>query len=106
MSWIYLLIAGIFEICFTTSLKLTEGFTKLIPSIAFLFFAVLSFLALNRAISTIPLGTAYAIWTGIGASGTAIIAVFFFGEQLSAWQVFFLITLICSIVGLKLFSPA
>lgn len=101
MSWVYLLFAGIFEMGFTTSLKLTEGFTKVIPTLFFCVFSMLSFWFLNKSIETIPLGMAYAIWTGIGAAGTVLIGMFFFNEQLSAWQIFFLFTLVGSIFGLK-----
>jgi len=101
MHWIYLLIAGIFEMGFTTSLKLTEGFTKIIPTVFFFMFSILSFWFLNKAIEVIPLGMAYAVWTGIGAAGTVCIGMFFFNEQLTAWEIFFLGTLVGSIFGLK-----
>lgn len=101
MSWIYLLIAGMFEMGFTTSLKLTEGFTKAIPTVFFCFFSILSFWFLNKAIEVIPLGIAYAVWTGIGAAGTALIGALFFSEQLTHWEIFFLVTLVGSILGLK-----
>lgn len=101
MSWFYLLIAGIFEIGFTTSLKMTDGFTKLYPTLFFFVFSFLSFWFLNKAISTIPLGISYAIWTGIGAAGTVCVGMYFFDEHLSPGKIFFLITLIGSIFGLK-----
>lgn len=101
MNWIYLLIAGLLEMGFTTSLKLTEGFTKVVPSIFFCIFSMLSFWFLNKAIETIPLGMAYAVWTGIGAAGTVCIGLFFFNDHLNGWEIFFLCTLVGSIVGLK-----
>lgn len=104
MAWTYLIIAGLFEIGFTTFLKLTEGFTKTLPTIVFFGFSLLSFWFLTRAIVDIPLGVAYAVWTGIGAAGTACIGVFFFQDQLSLWQIFFLCTLVGSIVGLKVLA--
>lgn len=104
MSWIFLFIAGFFEICFTTCLKLTEGFTKPYWTGLFFTFSVLSFLSLNKSLEEIPLGIAYAIWTGIGAAGTAIIGIYFFGEHLSPWKIVFLSTLIGSIFGLKFLS--
>lgn len=104
MSWIYLLIAGLFEMGFTTSLKLTMGFTKVIPTVFFFMFSILSFWFLNKAIETIPLGMAYAVWTGIGAAGTVCIGTLFFNEHLGAWEIFFLCTLVGSIFGLKFFS--
>lgn len=104
MGWIYLVIAGLFEIGFTTFLKLSDNFTRFLPTVTFLALAVLSFLALSMSIKTIPLGTAYAIWTGIGAFGTALIGIFYFGESTDFWRVFFLFCLIASIIGLKIVS--
>jgi len=101
MSWIYLVIAGVFEVGFTTSLKLTEGFTKLTPTLFFFFFSLMSFWFLNKAIETIPLGIAYAVWTGIGAAGTVCIGVYLFDEQMSLWKMLFLMNLVASIFGLK-----
>jgi len=106
MAWAYLVIAGIFEIGFTTSLKLSEGFTKWVPSLLFIVFAAASFYLLTRALQAITLGTAYAVWTGIGAFGTAIVGILYFHESASFWRLFFLFTLIVSIVGLKLVSMA
>lgn len=103
-SWMFLLIAGLFEIGFTTFLKLTEGFTKPIMVGFFVLFSVLSFYFLNKSLETIPLGIAYAVWTGIGAAGTACVGMFVFGDDLSMWKVFFLSTLIGSIFGLKALS--
>lgn len=99
-----MLTAGLFEIGFTTALRYTEGFTRLIPNIAFIVFAFLSFFFLEKAIKTIPLGTAYAVWTGIGAAGTAILGILAYNEPLSAARLFFITTLIGSIIGLKLVS--
>ncbi|MBA3238263.1 MAG: multidrug efflux SMR transporter [Parachlamydiaceae bacterium] len=105
MSWIYLVIAGLFEIGFTTFIKLSENFTKLWPTLIFLVLAVFSFLALSMSLKGIPLGTAYAVWTGIGAFGTALIGIVYFNESADFWRVLFLITLIFSIIGLKFVSP-
>ena len=104
MGWIYILSAGIFEIGFTSFLKLSEGFTKPWPSIGFLVFGAVSFYLLTLGMKNIPLGTAYAVWTGIGAFGTAIVGMVWFGDPLTAWRIFFLLTLIGSIAGLKLVS--
>lgn len=104
MSWIYLLIAGVFEICFAISLKYAEGFSKPLPSVLFILFTILSYFFLDKAIGTIPLGTAYAIWTGIGATGIAIIGIFYLGEPAGFWRIFFIFTLIGSIIGLKFVS--
>ena len=83
-------------------MKLTNGFTKLYPSIGFLICSGLSFWLLTRALLTIELGTAYAVWTGIGAFGTALIGILFFGDSTNFWRIFFLITLILSTISLKL----
>jgi len=101
MSWIYLIIAGIFEICFATSLKYSESFTKPVPTILFIVFTILSYFFLDKAMGTIPLGTAYAVWTGIGAFGVAVIGLIFLKEPVEFWRMFFLLTLIGSIIGLK-----
>ena len=104
MAWVYLIIAGFFEIGFTTSLKLSEGFTRWFPSLLFVIFAAASFYLLTRALQVIALGTAYAIWTGIGAFGTALVGIIYFQESTSFWRLFFLFLLIVSILGLKLVS--
>ncbi len=103
-GWIYLIIAGVLEIGFASTLKLTEGFTKLVPTAVFVFFAIFSFYFLNKAAQTIPVGTAYAIWTGIGAFGTIVVGILFYSEPASLLRLFFLMTLIASIIGLKLVS--
>lgn len=104
MGWTYLVFAGLFEIGFTTSLKLSDGFTRLWPSLAFLVTSGLSFFLLNKSIQTLPLGTAYAVWTGIGAVGTAAIGMVFFKDPVSLSRVFFLFLIIASIIGLRLVS--
>lgn len=103
-AWIYLIVAGLLEVGFTSMMKLTENFTKLLPSLAFLVFSAGSFYFLTKAVQTIPLGTAYAIWTGIGAFGTIVIGIIVYNEPASILRMFFLFTLIASIVGLKLVS--
>ncbi|AXX87560.1 DMT family transporter [Malaciobacter marinus] len=101
-AWIYLILAGVLEIGFASMLKLTENFTKLIPTLIFVLFALGSFISLTKALESIPIGTAYAIWTGIGAFGTIIIGILFYKEPASMMRLFFLFTLISSIIGLKL----
>ncbi len=104
MAWIYLLVAGILEIGWATGLKYTEGWTKLTPSLLTGAAMIVGFYFLSLALKTLPIGTAYAIWTGIGAVGTAILGIFLFGES-SDWKRIVCIFLIVSgIVGLKLFS--
>jgi quaternary ammonium compound-resistance protein SugE len=103
-AWIYLILAGILEVGFASMIKLTENFTKLVPTVIFIAFAVGSFYALTKAVETIPIGTAYAIWTGIGAFGTITIGIIFYNEPASMMRLFFLFTLVASIIGLKLVS--
>lgn len=104
-GWIVLLLAGVFEIGFTTFMKLSEGFSKWGFNILFAICAVTSFFLLNKATMQIPLGTAYAVWTGVGAFGTAVIGMIFFKDPTTFWRVFFLSTLIFSIIGLKFVAP-
>lgn len=104
MSWIILIIAGLFEVGFTTCLKLSDNFTNWKWSVAFGVCITLSFLLLNKAIQTIPIGTAYAVWTGIGAVGTAIMGILLYKEPADFWRMFFIFLLIGSIVGLKIVS--
>lgn len=101
MSWIYLIIAGCLEIGFTTCLKLSNNFSNLKWGLGFLICATMSFVFLNKATVSLPLGTAYAVWTGIGAVGTVLVGIIFFKEPISFWRVFFITTLILSILGLK-----
>ncbi|WP_442592012.1 DMT family transporter [Pedobacter sp. AW31-3R] len=104
MNWIFLILAGLLEIGFTTSMKLSNGFSNLKWVACFIICIILSFLLINKATETIPLGTAYAIWTGIGAAGTVIVGAFFFNEPLSFIRIFFISTLIASVIGLKIFA--
>ncbi len=104
MTWIILIIAGLFEVGFTTCLKLSNNFTNLPWSIGFFISIIASFLFLNKAIQTIPIGTAYAVWTGIGAVGTAIMGIWLYKEPSDFWRLFFIFLLIGSIVGLKAVS--
>jgi len=103
-AWIFLALAGVFEVLFAATLKLTENFTRLYPTLIFITFAILSFYFLTKAIESIPLGTAYVIWTGIGAVGTVLVGIFFYNEPASFLRLFFISTLVISIVGLKLVS--
>lgn len=103
-AWLYLILAGILEVGFASMIKLTDNFTKLVPTIIFVIFAVSSFYSLTKALDTIPIGTAYAIWTGIGVLGTISIGIFFYNEPANFLRLFFLFTLVASIIGLKLVS--
>ncbi|MFQ3599288.1 MAG: multidrug efflux SMR transporter [Chloroherpetonaceae bacterium] len=104
MAWFLLILAGVCEVGFTTALKLSEGFSKWTYTVLFLIFASASFLLLAKATETIPIGTGYAVWTGIGAFGTALIGILFFKESADFWRIFFLVMLIGSIIGLKFVS--
>jgi quaternary ammonium compound-resistance protein SugE len=104
MPWFYLIIAGLFEVAFTTCLKFSNNFTVMKWSIGFFISITLSFVLLNKAIQIIPIGTAYAVWTGIGAVGTVIVGILFFKEPSDFWRLFFIFLLIGSILGLKLVS--
>lgn len=104
MAWIYLIIAGLFEVGFTTSLKLSDNFSNRWWSLMFFVCISLSFFFLNKAIQTIPIGTGYAVWTGIGAVGTALIGIILFKEPAEFWRMFFIFLLIGAIIGLKLVS--
>ena len=104
MSWVFLMLAGLAEVAFTTSMKLSDGFKKLWPSLLFFVFAPLSFWCLTTAMQSIPLGTAYAVWTGIGAVGTAFVGIVAFGESANRPRIGLLLVMIAAIVGLKLVS--
>nr|CRH05641.1 Quaternary ammonium compound-resistance protein sugE [Candidatus Magnetococcus massalia] len=104
MAWIWLLSAGLLEIFFATFLKLSEGFSKPLYTLLFIVAASGSFYCLTKAMQFIPIGTAYAVWTGIGAVGVAIFGMLFFGESTSVLRLFFITTLVGSIIGLKLVS--
>lgn len=104
MAWFYLIIAGVFEVGFTTSLKLSNNFANKGWALLFLVSITLSFLFLNKAIQSIPIGTAYAVWTGIGAVGTVLVGIILFKEPSDFWRMFFIFLLIGSILGLKFVS--
>lgn len=104
MSWIYLTIAGLFEVVWSTSMKFSEGFSKLLPSVITIGGMLVSFYFLSLATKTLPLGTAYAIWTGIGAAGAVILGALLFHEPLSIYRVLFLAFIMIGILGLKLTS--
>lgn len=101
VSWILLFIAGLLEICWAIGLKYTDGFTKLWPSLFTLSTLAASMYLLARAATHLPIGTAYAIWVGIGATGAAILGIFLFKEPATPARLLFLALLVVSIIGLK-----
>jgi len=107
MNWFILIIAGLFEVGFATCLgkaKESTGNTSLLWMTGFFVCLAISMSLLYKATQTLPIGTAYAVWTGIGAVGTVLVGIFIFREPLHFWRLFFLFTLIASIVGLKFVS--
>lgn len=105
MNWIYLVIAGILEIAWAIGLKYTEGWTKLWPSMITGLLLVASFYFLSLAIKTLPIGTAYAVWTGIGTVGAAILGMVLFDEPRDIVRVACIFLIVAGIAGLKLTSP-
>jgi quaternary ammonium compound-resistance protein SugE len=106
MAWTYLIIAGLLEIVWAIGLKYTEGFTKLVPSLVTGVALVASMLFLALALRTVPVGTGYAIWTGIGAVGTAILGIVLFAEPATLARLGCIGLIVAGIVGLKLVTPA
>jgi quaternary ammonium compound-resistance protein SugE len=104
MAWLYLLIAGIFEVIWAIGLKYSHGFTKLYPSLITLGSMVTSFYLLSLAAKSLPIGTAYAIWTGIGALGAVLLGIILFNEPLNILRIVFLSLILLGILGLKLTS--
>lgn len=104
MAWIVLIFAGIFEIVWAYFMKLSDGFTKLTPSILTIFFMVLSFGLLAYAMRSLPLGTAYTIWTGIGAVGSFLVGILVLGEPASAMRMLAAVLIISGLVLMKLSS--
>jgi quaternary ammonium compound-resistance protein SugE len=104
MTWFILTIAGFFEIGWAIGLKYTEGFTRLVPSILTGASMIVSVILLGIALKTLPVGTGYAVWTGIGAVGTAILGIFLFGESTDWMRLASIGLIVAGIVGLKLTS--
>jgi len=102
MQWIMLLLAGLAEITWAAAMKLADGFTKPLPSIVTIVFYLLSAVFLSAALKKLPLGTAYAMWTGFGIVGTSLLGIFCFQESLSTPQILCVLMIVCGIVGLKI----
>ena len=105
MAWVYLLFAGFAEVFWASFLKLSEGFTKPMYSVVTVVGMMVSFLLLSQATKTLPLGTAYGIWTGIGALGAVAVGILLFKEPAGAARLFFAALLLVGIIGLKISSP-
>lgn len=105
MPWVVLVIAGLFEVGWAVGLKYAEGFTRLWPSVGTAVALVLSMALLGVALRTLPLGTAYAVWTGIGTVGTAILGIVLFREPATAARLACIALIVAGIVGLKVLSP-
>jgi quaternary ammonium compound-resistance protein SugE len=106
MAWVYLVIAGLMEVAWAVGLKYTAGFTRLWPSVGTVAAMVVSIVFLGLALKTLPVGTAYAVWTGIGAVGVALLGIVLFGESAAAARLVCIGLILAGIVGLKLVTPA
>jgi quaternary ammonium compound-resistance protein SugE len=106
MAWVVLFVAGLCEIGWAVGLKYTEGFSRLVPSVLTVGAMVVSMILLGIALKTLPVGTGYAVWTGIGAVGTAILGIILFGESMEPMRLASIASIVAGIVGLKLATPA
>lgn len=106
MAWVVLFFAGLFEVGWAIGLKYTEGFSRLVPSVLTIVAMAISLYLLGVALRTLPVGTAYAVWTGIGAVGTAALGIVLFGEPATAARLACIALIVAGILGLKMFSPA
>ncbi len=105
MAWLILLVAGVCEIGWAVGLKYTEGFTRLVPSVLTAGAMIVSLVLLGIALKTLPVGTGYAVWTGIGAVGTAILGIVLFGESMEPMRLASIALIVAGIVGLKFATP-
>jgi len=106
MAWLVLFVAGLCEIGWAVGLKYTEGFSRLVPSVLTVGAMVISMILLGFALKTLPVGTGYAVWTGIGAVGTTILGIILFGESMEPMRLASIALIVAGIVGLKLATPA
>ena len=102
MSWIILLFAGLFEVCWAIGLKYTDGFSRPIPTLLTVAAMIVSLALLGLAMKELPLGTAYAIWTGVGAVGTVVAGIILFGESMALIRLASVALIVCGLLGLKL----
>ncbi len=104
MAWVILFIAGLFEMAWALLLKQSEGFSKPLPTVGFVITLILSMYLLSQALKSLPVGSAYAVWTGIGAAGTAIVGMLWLGESRDVLKLVSLVLLLAGIIGLRITS--
>ena len=102
MAWLVVVIAGLFETGFAITLKLSHGFTRLVPTVLFAVFALTSFVLLTMALKRLEVGPAYAVWTGIGAAGTAVAGMIWLSEEVSALKIVSIVLVVAGVIGLQL----
>ena len=105
MAWVYVFVAGVFEVVWITGLKYTDGFTRLWPSVGTVAAIIMSMVCLALAVRIIPIGTAYAVWTGIGAAGAVVAGMILFNEPRDVARLVFIALIVSGVVGLKLSAP-
>jgi len=105
MAWIFLIVAGLFEVCWAVGLKYTDGFRRILPSVLVVISIVASMIFLSLAERSIPIGTAYAVWVGIGVLGAAVLGIILFQDPVTPARLVFLSLLLVSMIGLKLTAP-
>lgn len=106
MAWAILILAGVFEIIWAYSMKMSEGFTRLTPSVITVVFMILSVILLSMSMKTLPLGTAYTVWTGIGAIGSFLVGIFFLNEPIGAMRMIAAVLIVSGLVLMKISSPS
>lgn len=102
MDWLLLMMSGVFEIIWSISMKYSDGLTRIVPSLITLLASICSFLLLAQALKTVPIGTAYAVWAGVGAVGTAIAGVLIFGESIHTLRIISILFIVFGLIGLRL----
>ncbi len=106
MAWAILILAGVFEIIWAYSMKMSEGFTRLTPSVITVVFMILSVVLLSISMKTLPLGTAYTVWTGIGAIGSFLVGIFFLNEPIGAMRMIAAVLIVSGLLLMKISSPS
>lgn len=104
MEWIFLVIAGVFEVGWAMGLKYSHGFTRLLPSVLTVIGMIASFYFLSLSLKSLPIGTAYAVWTGIGTIGTVLLGILLFKEPVNIMRIVCIVLIVSGVVGLKIIS--